>query len=196
MEIGGAHQAHLERIGPDLGLNDQASAIGLANVAAVRRALDPRLGKQVIEDLEIGEFVAGRKLRRGLRNALVLGDLGQGFVQCAPLGVGFVDRTAVAHVPVEHQAAADIGVMRNGDDVEADCPGVFEIGPKVLRLAGVGGGERRGSVVVSEDDVAVQVVFSLRHGRPFIGDEGRKASGFIVGVGGIHLLVPGRLHRL
>src|SRR6185437_8793660 len=102
----------------------------------------------------------------------------------------FVDGAALRIVPVEHQSAGDIAVVRDGDHVNAVGAGPVEISPEILGLVGIGGREGQRRVIGIEDYVAVQIVFSSCKGRPFIGNESGEGARFVVVVGGSDFLVP------
>ena len=117
--------------------------------------------------LEVGELVVRRQERMRLAVALGLRGLVEPLPSCPLLGILPVDRLAEGLDDGEHQAVAQIAVVRDGQHAAA---GLLLVGlPSTSRArAGLSLPERRihGErldlarlvAVVAEDDVAVQVV--------------------------------------
>jgi hypothetical protein len=129
----------------------------------------------------------------GLGRALDLGDLHKWLVAGAQVRVGLVDRLSVASHAVEHQAVAAVGIVRDGQGLDALGPPAVHGPPQVprdrvevLALNKV----RPRTLASPEDHVAVQVPAVGRRGE-LIADEGGEPAGLVVARGSVLDLVPG-----
>ena len=96
----------------------------------------------------------------------------------------------------EHPAIGDVGVVRNGKDVDALLGALdLEIGPEVLRQHRVEGGERSRRRLVLEEHVAVHVR-AVRDRGPFIGVERGELARIVVRVRRLDEPLPHALAKL
>ena len=189
--VGRADDAEAERVEALGLLEHEAVHVGLADVTALRFAVELR-GDAVGEDLEVRPLVVRRQQRVRLRGAFDLGHLDQGFVAHPQLGVGRVERLAADGLELEHVAVAAVRVVRDGKALDAFVPAFVEPAPEVLGIARVGRGEGHGRHVAAlEDHVAVQVAPVVRRGRVLVADEGGEVPGVVVGLGGVDDRLPG-----
>ena len=120
MQVARAHDPELVRVVAAGVLHPEAILVGLPNIAAVDLGRARGAAQQIGENLEIREFVVGRKARMGLRRALELGDFRQRFVIHPVLRPGGVDRTPFAvDIQRKHDAVRQIGVVRDREQLVA-----------------------------------------------------------------------------
>ena len=130
--VGGTDHAELVGIHADGILEAQTAHQGGAHVIGPGRR-DRRADQQFAAHFELRELIVRREFRRHLGSALGLRDLHQVFPAHALTGVLRVDRTTVAVHHVEHQTTGNIGVVRNGDEVDAHPLGsVVQPLPKIF----------------------------------------------------------------
>ena len=164
---------------------------------AARDAVDAAdVGRQAedgLEQLVVGELVVGRQQGVGFRLALALLDLGEALVAVACGRPGGVDRPPGGLVDVdrEHPAVADVGVVRDGEQLVARL--ALRVHP-VPQVGGARGLERAEGIVrhlgaVAEEDVAVHVAV-VRHRGPLVGAERGELAGLVLLVGDLHVLLP------
>jgi hypothetical protein len=113
----------------------------------VRIAPDVGVGQQVVEDFEVDELIARRQVGAGVELTFVLHHLGQRLVHRPVLGVGLVDRPPIAVVPVIHEPAKDVAVVRNGDHVDAVGA---RLSATVSEELSIGGGPRASPVTMEQ----------------------------------------------
>ena len=126
--------------------------------------------------------------------ALDLRHLDDGFPAHAQLRIRLVDAFAITVDEREHQAARDIRVVRDREEVRAGFGGgLLEPGPEIFRLIAVEARVRYELLAVRlaafHDQDSVQVL-ALRRRRPLPAHEGRELARLVVAVGGIHDLAP------
>ena len=132
MVIAAADHAGLVRIGSKLGLQFESQFVRRANVTACQHAVGVwRLLAKINRPIafEIGEFVGRREEGMGLAVTLDLRHLDQRLMAGARLGIGPVHGLAVKGLGREHDAHAQIGVVRDGQHRAA---GLLRVGVHVL----------------------------------------------------------------
>ena len=192
VRVARAHDPELVRVVAAAVLHPEAILVRLADIAAVDpgRARGP--AQEIGEDLEIREFVVGRKARMGFRRALELGDFRQRFVVHPVLRPSGVDGAPLAvDIQRKHDAIGQIGIVRDRQKFVARSPLRVHPRPQILRMGRVDGGvwKFRDLLRVLEDHVAMHVAVVRRRG-PFIGREGGELSRLIVFVGDRDGLFP------
>ncbi len=132
----------------------------------------------------------------GLGVAFDLGGLDHGLPAHACLCVFDRNQVAVAVSKREHQAFADILIVRYGDEVGADFHGrLAQPGPEVFRIVAIEQRKRQKfhrrlfALIHHDDTVQIRAV---RGGGPFPADECRKPAGVVVPLGTVRDLLPHR----
>jgi len=196
--VGSANKAKLEGVLAEILLQGHAAqqpATGIVGGCW----LHDLAGQQLVTNLVVGELVVGRELGMGFRGALVLGDLHEQLPAHTLAGVLSGQRPTLVVGVGEHQAAGNIGIVGNGNEVGASAlVGVAQEGEQCFRVEAVlvaEGHEAGGlfNAIGITDHIAVQVLdtFLARNQRgPFPGKEGSELPRHVVAVGGVHLLTP------
>ena len=128
----------------------------------------------------------------GFGLALDLLNLREPFIAHPGFGPGGVDGPAPAvHLRGEHQAVAQVGVVRNRQQFMARLALAVHPLPQVLGMLGIqrAEGRLRHLLGVFEEDIAVQVAV-VRGGGPLVGGEGRELAGLVEPVGNGHVFLP------
>ncbi len=197
--VGRADHAELVGVHTDLGLHLQAPLQGRAGVVGLA-GRGGGAGQEFAADLELAEFIRRIELGTHLGGALHLGDLHQRLPQLAGPGVLGGERAAVAVDHVEHQPAGQVGVVRDGDEVDPRARlGGLQEGPQVLRTGAVDiavGIEGAGFLAVGVAEHDAMEVLAAGHGGPFPSEQGGELAGDVVLFGGVDLGLPGRLAHL
>ncbi len=134
----------------------------------------------------------------GLRLSLDLLDLDQSFVAVAIRCPGRVDGPAKAvDVGGIHPAVAQVGVMRNGQQLVACLALRVHPLPQVFGVPGVQSaeGHDRHLCTIAEEDIAVQVAV-VRRGGVLVRAERRELAGMVVFVGDLDVFLPDRARHL
>jgi hypothetical protein len=155
---------------------------------------------ELVPAAEVGELVVGRKVRMRLVVALLLRDLDDRLPTGTRRRVVLRDRLPDEVDVGEHEAAADVAVVRDRERLAA---GVLLVRaqhlPEVLRIRAVELRERPRAVrlggAVAEDDDTMDIV-AAGHRRPLVADERTEAAGLVVGVGRRVVRLPRRAKRL
>ena len=193
VRVGARDHSVCERVHPEGREQLEAFAEGMAHEIAldelVRIASERRRAERRVRHLlEAAELVGGRRAGQAFGVALVLEHFHER-LELGPRGriVG-VEWLAILVYRLEHQARAQVRVVRNGQHVTALVEieaVVVEAAPEPLLLpfVEVPGGVLRDDVI-AEDHIAVQVE-GARRSRPLVGHEARERARIAAVVGGL-----------
>ena len=191
MGIARSHEAEAVRAGESLGLESQSSSQGLADIASLglteQHPADP-IGR----DFKPGPFIVVRQRRVGLRCAFDLGDLHQGFVSHALLGVRAVHGVARPIHQLEHLTVRAVGVVGNRQTFDALFPQPVHPIPQPFRVLGMKARKRfsRKSIAITKDYIAMEIAPIVGRGCVLVRDKGRKVPGAIELLGRFDDILP------
>ena len=196
VRVGAAGHAELVRVVAADVLHGDAVLVRLARVAA-RDVVDAadvgRKAEECLEHLVARELVVRRKQRVSLRLPLALLDLDQALVAIARSRPGRIDRPPGGVVDVDrvHPAVADVGVVRDGEELVAGLALRVHPVPQFRGAIGVERAERiiRHLVARPEEDIAVQVAV-VGHRRPLVRAERGELAGLVLLVGNLDVFLP------
>ena len=200
MRVAAADQAELVGVRAELLLELQAVLERRAGVLELEHLLllgDAAVEVALVPDLEVGELVVRREEGMGLAVALRLRRLVEPLPLRARLDVLAVELLAEGLDHGEHQAVAQVAVVRDGEDVAAGLllvrvhplPELDRVVAAERRVDGERLDLARLVAVVAEDDVAVEVVAAGVR-RPLVADEGGEAARVVVLLGRGDRLLP------
>ena len=174
MVIAAADHAELVGVGSEFGVQFQSQLERRAGVTACQRAVRRWLLRAEINGppaFEIGEFVGRREEGMGLAVTLDLRHLHERLVADARLGIGPVHRFSFEGLRREHDARAQVRVVRDGQHRAARLRRVgVHVLPQVRRVLAVEEGKGNDLAhavqIVAENDGAMKVLAAGRGG-PF-----------------------------
>ena len=196
MRVGATGHAELVGVVAAGVLHGDAIFQGLPGEAAVNvidAAVVWRKTEQSTEHLIAGVFVSRRQQGMGFGLSLDLLDFDQALVAVARGGPGRIDGSSEAvEVHGIHPAVAQVGVMRNGQQLVACLALRVHPFPQVFGMPGVQHAEwqRRHLGTIAEEDVAVQIAI-VKLGGVLVRAECSELAGMIIRVGDLDVFLPG-----